>query len=37
MPVCPYVAKYLQKHDEFSDITDSVTPDVLRWLRTELG
>ncbi|MGW0548207.1 GNAT family N-acetyltransferase [Streptomyces altiplanensis] len=37
VPVCPYVAKYLQKHDEFSDITDSVTPDVLRWLRTELG
>ncbi|TDD36370.1 GNAT family N-acetyltransferase [Saccharopolyspora elongata] len=37
VPVCPYVAKYLKRHDEFGDITDAVTPDVLRWLRTELG
>ncbi|MEV5544432.1 GNAT family N-acetyltransferase [Saccharopolyspora shandongensis] len=37
VPVCPYVAKYLKRHDEFDDITDAVTPDVLRWLRTELG
>ncbi|ONK14745.1 GNAT family N-acetyltransferase [Streptomyces sp. MP131-18] len=22
VPVCPYVAKYLQRHDEFDDITD---------------
>lgn len=24
-------------HDEFADITDPVTPDVLRWLKTQLG
>ncbi|MFB6813488.1 GNAT family N-acetyltransferase [Streptomyces sp. NPDC056347] len=33
VPVCPYVAKYLKKHDEFSDITDPVTPEVLQWLQ----
>lgn len=37
VPVCPYVAKFLEKHDEFADITDPVTPDVLEWLDTELG
>ncbi|MEU5846291.1 GNAT family N-acetyltransferase [Saccharopolyspora shandongensis] len=37
VPVCPYVAKYLKRHDGFDDITDAVTPDVLRWLQTELG
>ncbi|MFE7464471.1 GNAT family N-acetyltransferase [Streptomyces sp. NPDC057499] len=33
VPVCPYVAKYLKKHDEFSDITDPVTAEVLQWLQ----
>ncbi|MFI1094899.1 GNAT family N-acetyltransferase [Streptomyces sp. NPDC020917] len=37
VPVCPYVAKFLQKHGEFADITDLVTPDIRHWLRTELG
>ncbi|MEV5174548.1 GNAT family N-acetyltransferase [Streptomyces flaveolus] len=37
VPVCPYVAKFLQRHDEFADLVDPVTPDVLRWLDTELG
>ncbi|WP_262413868.1 GNAT family N-acetyltransferase [Actinacidiphila acidipaludis] len=37
VPVCPYVAKFLQKHDEFADITDPVTPEIRHWLRTELG
>ncbi|MEV0493350.1 GNAT family N-acetyltransferase [Streptomyces atratus] len=37
VPVCPYVAKYLKKHDEFADITDPVTPDVVQWLEAELG
>ncbi|MFJ8361042.1 GNAT family N-acetyltransferase [Streptomyces sp. NPDC093984] len=37
VPVCPYVAKFLKKHEEFADITEPVTPDVLRWLDTELG
>lgn len=36
VPVCPYVAKFLQRHDEFGDITDPVTADVTRWLRTAL-
>ena len=37
VPVCPYVAKFLQKHEEFADITDLVTPDIRHWLRTEIG
>ncbi|SCL23494.1 hypothetical protein GA0070624_2747 [Micromonospora rhizosphaerae] len=37
VPVCPYVAKFLKKHDEFADITDPVTSDVLQWLEGELG
>jgi predicted GNAT family acetyltransferase len=36
VPVCPYVAKFLKKHDEFADITDPVTPEVLEWLETAL-
>ncbi|MFF2936314.1 GNAT family N-acetyltransferase [Streptomyces mirabilis] len=35
VPVCPYVAKFLKKHDEFADITDPVTPEVLQWLETK--
>ncbi|MFF2327185.1 MULTISPECIES: GNAT family N-acetyltransferase [unclassified Streptomyces] len=34
VPVCPYVAKFLKKHEEFADITDLVTPEVLQWLDT---
>ncbi|MGZ3114007.1 GNAT family N-acetyltransferase [Streptomyces sp. H62] len=37
VPVCPYVAKFLKRHDEFADITDPVTPEVLRWLKPQLG
>ncbi|MFR9793528.1 GNAT family N-acetyltransferase [Streptomyces sp. MB22_4] len=37
VPVCPYVAKFLRKHEEFTDITDPVTPEVLQWLDTERG
>ncbi|ANS70416.1 hypothetical protein SLINC_8192 [Streptomyces lincolnensis] len=36
VPVCPYVAKFLKRHDEFADLTDPVTPDVLHWLEGEL-
>ncbi|WP_184764901.1 GNAT family N-acetyltransferase [Streptomyces griseoloalbus] len=36
VPVCPYVRKYLATHDEFADIADPVTPEVLRWLDGEL-
>ncbi|POX61757.1 GNAT family N-acetyltransferase [Streptomyces sp. Ru62] len=37
VPVCPYVAKFLKRHEEFADLVDPVTPDVLRWLEAELG
>ncbi|MDX2681454.1 GNAT family N-acetyltransferase [Streptomyces sp. NY05-11A] len=37
VPVCPYVAKYLTRHEEFNDISDPVTPEVRQWLATELG
>lgn len=37
VPVCPYVANFLKKHDEFADITDPVTSDVLHWLEAELS
>jgi predicted GNAT family acetyltransferase len=37
VPVCPYVAKFLMKHDEYADITDPVTADVRQWLGEELG
>ncbi|KUH85675.1 MULTISPECIES: GNAT family N-acetyltransferase [unclassified Mycobacterium] len=30
--VCPMVAAYLDKHQEFADIVDPVTRDVKRWL-----
>jgi predicted GNAT family acetyltransferase len=36
VPVCPYVASYLKRHDGFADITDPVTPDVLAWLEEQL-
>ncbi|MFF5521853.1 GNAT family N-acetyltransferase [Streptomyces coeruleorubidus] len=36
VPVCPYVAKFLKRHEEFADITDPVTPEVLQWLTAEL-
>ena len=34
VPVCPYVAKFLKRHQEFADITDPVTPEILQWLDT---
>ncbi|MFH8368286.1 GNAT family N-acetyltransferase [Streptomyces sp. NPDC018031] len=37
VPVCPYVAKFLTKHQEFADITDPVTPEVVQWLDARLG
>ncbi|MER7949599.1 GNAT family N-acetyltransferase [Streptomyces sp. NPDC096079] len=37
VPVCPYVAKFLKKHEEFADITDPVTPEVRQWLDGQLG
>ncbi|MDI3409381.1 GNAT family N-acetyltransferase [Streptomyces cavernicola] len=37
VPVCPYVAKFLTKHDEFGDIADPVTREIRVWLREQLG
>ncbi|MFJ8887752.1 GNAT family N-acetyltransferase [Streptomyces sp. NPDC102402] len=37
VPVCPYVAKFLKKHDEFADVSDPVTPEILQWLEAALA
>jgi predicted GNAT family acetyltransferase len=37
VPVCPAVARYIAKHDDFADITDPVERDVLTWLTKVLG
>lgn len=37
VPVCPYVAKFLERTDEFADITDPVTQEILGWLKERLG
>ncbi|QLJ04292.1 N-acetyltransferase [Streptomyces sp. NEAU-sy36] len=37
VPVCPYVASFLRKHEEFAGIADPVTPDVRHWLRQALS
>lgn len=29
VPVCSYVAKYVEKHREFGDIVDTATPEAL--------
>ena len=29
--VCPMVAAFVKKYPEFRDITDPVTPEILRW------
>jgi uncharacterized protein len=34
--VCQMVAAFLKKHPEFSDITDPVTPEILKWVQTLL-
>ncbi|HEU5353977.1 MAG TPA: GNAT family N-acetyltransferase, partial [Actinocrinis sp.] len=37
VPVCPYVATFLKRHDGFTDIADPVTPEIRQWLESELG
>lgn len=32
VPVCPMVAAFVKKHDEFTDVVDPVDADVKRWL-----
>jgi predicted GNAT family acetyltransferase len=31
---CPMVAAFINKHPEFTDITDPVTPAILQWVGT---
>jgi uncharacterized protein len=35
VPVCSMVANVIETHPEFADITDPVTAEVQRWLRTQ--
>ncbi|MEU7382318.1 MULTISPECIES: GNAT family N-acetyltransferase [unclassified Streptomyces] len=37
VPVCPYVAGFLKRHEEFADITDPVTSEIQHWLDAQLG
>lgn len=37
VPVCPYVAKLLERHGEFAAIADPVTPEILQWLETAIA
>ena len=32
--VCSMVAAFIEKHPEYSDITDPVTPEIQRWVQT---
>lgn len=34
VPVCSMIGTVLKKHPEFDDITDAVTPDILRWVQS---
>ncbi|MFF9207837.1 MULTISPECIES: GNAT family N-acetyltransferase [unclassified Streptomyces] len=36
VPVCPYVKKYLTRHEEFADLADPVTPEIVQWLESVL-
>ncbi|MGA5545444.1 GNAT family N-acetyltransferase [Mycobacterium sp. NPDC051198] len=35
--VCPYVKKYVQKHHDFDDILDPITPEVLAAVEADAG
>ena len=34
VPVCSMIGTVLKKHPEFDNITDPVTPDILRWVQS---
>lgn len=33
VPICPFVARYLEKHDDFADDVDDVTPAAIEAVR----
>ncbi|AII09466.1 hypothetical protein C8E05_6008 [Rhodococcus wratislaviensis] len=37
VPICPFVAGYLKKHDDFADDTDPVTPAAIQAVRQSQG
>lgn len=37
VPVCPFVAAYVQKHHDFDDILDPVTPEIMKVLDAALN
>ncbi|NYH77457.1 hypothetical protein FHR84_000771 [Actinopolyspora biskrensis] len=37
VPVCPFVARYLERHHEVDDLVDAVTPDVMAAVRERSG
>lgn len=37
VPVCPYVAKFVTKSEEFTDLVDQPTPDNLAVVRRSAG
>ncbi|OPC78112.1 GNAT family N-acetyltransferase [Embleya scabrispora] len=37
VPVCPYVKQFLGRYEEFADLVDPVTPEILRWLQETRG
>ncbi|MFC9552749.1 GNAT family N-acetyltransferase [Rhodococcus sp. NPDC056960] len=37
VPICPFVAGYLKKHDDFADSVDPVTPDAVQAVKDSRG
>ncbi|PND58637.1 GNAT family N-acetyltransferase [Mycobacterium sp. ENV421] len=37
VPACPMVAKYIEKHPEFDDVTDPATADTERYVQRVLS
>ncbi len=35
--VCPTVAKVLEKHPEFREVSDPVTPEIKQWVQSSSG
>ncbi|KRF00643.1 GNAT family acetyltransferase [Nocardioides sp. Soil777] len=37
VPVCPYVKRFVGKHEEYADLVDPVTPDAVAAVRAAQG